>query len=96
MVSAPLRETVVAGDALELRLALGRDAVLLEADVVRVIDVTNIGRDGRLMPSASPPRPPRTLVAVRFVSISDGAQDLIVRRIFALQRLRREGPRGSI
>jgi c-di-GMP-binding flagellar brake protein YcgR len=96
MVSAPLLETVVAGDALELRLALGRDAVLLEADVVRVIDVTNIGPDGRPMPPTSPPRPPRTLVAVRFVSISDGAQDLIVRRIFALQRLRREGPRRSV
>jgi len=42
------------------------------------------------------PRPPRTLVAVRFVSISDGAGDLIVRRIFALQRLRREGPAGHL
>jgi c-di-GMP-binding flagellar brake protein YcgR len=45
------------------------------------------------MPPATPPRPPRTLVAVRFVTISDDAQDLIVRRIFSLQRLRREGPR---
>ena len=96
VVSAPVRETVVAADALELRLAMGRDAVLIEADVVRVIDATDMGPDGRPMPPASPPRPPRTLVAVRFVSISDGAEDLIVRRIFALQRLRREGPGRSI
>jgi hypothetical protein len=87
---------VVAGDALELALAVGRDAVLIEADVVRVIDATDMGPDGRPMPPASQPRPPRTLVAVRFVSISDGAEDLIVRRIFALQRLRREGPGRSI
>jgi c-di-GMP-binding flagellar brake protein YcgR len=96
MVPAPIGETVVAGDALELALAVGRDAVLIEADVVRVIDATDMGPDGRPMPPASPPRPPRTLVAVRFVSISDGAEDLIVRRIFALQRLRREGPGRSI
>ena len=96
MVRAPLRETVVVGDALELRLALGRDAVLIEADVVRVSDATDIGPDGRPRPPASPPRTPRTLIAVRFVSISDAAQDLIVKQIFVLQRTRREAPRRSI
>jgi hypothetical protein len=93
VIQTQITETVVVGDALELRLAVGRDAVLLEADVVRVFDATDIGPDGRPMPPATPPRPPRTLVAVRFVTISDDAQDLIVRRIFSLQRLRREGPR---
>lgn len=96
LIRAPIGETVAAGDALELRLAVGRDAALLEADVVRVIDATDIGPDGRPMPPATPPRPPRTLVAVRFVSISDSAQDLIVRQIFAMQRLNRETPRRSI
>jgi len=58
MVPAPIGETVAAGDALELALAVGRDAVLIEADVVRVIDATDMGPDGRPMPPASPPRPP--------------------------------------
>ena len=92
-VRAPIAETVGAEDALELRLAIGLDAVLAEADVVRVEDATDLGPDGHPMAPARPPRPPRTLIAVRFVSISDGAQDLIVRHIFALQRFRREGPR---
>jgi hypothetical protein len=92
MVRAPLRESVSAGDDLELRLAIGQDAVLAEGDVVRVEDATDVGRDGRLMAAASPPRPPRTLIAVRFLSISEGAQDRIVRHIFSLQRMRREGP----
>jgi c-di-GMP-binding flagellar brake protein YcgR len=95
VIRAPIGETVAVGDALELRLAVGRDAALLEADVVRVIDATDIGPDGRPMPPASAPRPPQTLVAVRFVSISDSAQDIIVRQIFALQRLSRETPRQS-
>lgn len=96
MVRAPIEETVNAGDALELKLALGRDAVLAEAEVVRVEDATDFGPDGRILPPATRPRPPRTWIAVRFVSISEGAQDLIVKHIFALQRMRREGPRRSI
>jgi c-di-GMP-binding flagellar brake protein YcgR len=96
LVRAPIEDTVVVGDALELRLAVGRDAMSAEADVVRVIDATDIGPDGRPMVPGTPPkppRPPRTLIAVHFVSISEGAQDLIVRHIFAMQRLRHEGHR---
>ena len=96
MVRAPMKETVLEGDALELRMALGQDAVLVEADVVRVNDVTDLAPDGRPLPLTATPRPPRTLIAVRFASISEGSQDLIVRYIFALQRLRREGPRRSL
>jgi hypothetical protein len=92
LMRAPIRESVSQGDELELRLALGRDAVVAEAEVVRVDDATDLGRDGRPMAPASPPRLPRTLIAVRFVSISEGAQDRIVRHIFSLQRMRREGP----
>jgi c-di-GMP-binding flagellar brake protein YcgR len=96
MIRAPIRETVSAGDALELWLAVGQEAVVAEAEVIRVDDATDLGPDGRPRAPAKPPRPPRTLIAVHFVSISDGAQDLIVRHIFALQRKRREGPRRSI
>lgn len=95
MVAAPIAETVSKGDALELRLTIGQDVVLAEAEVVRVDNATDIGPDGRPLPAAARPRPPRTLIAVRFASISEGAQDLIVRYIFSLQRLRREGPRRS-
>jgi len=93
VVQRKITETVVVETLSNSGWRVGRDAVLLEADVVRVFDATDIGPDGRPMPPATPPRPPRTLVAVRFVTISDDAQDLIVRRIFSLQRLRREGPR---
>lgn len=93
MIPLPIRETVGVGDALEVRLALGGEAVLAEADVLRVEDATDLSPGGHPQAPATPPRPPRTLIAVRFVSISDGAQDLIVRHIFALQRMCREGPR---
>lgn len=86
-------DTVSPGDALEVRLAIGQGAVLAEAEVVRVEDATDLGPDGRPMAPKTPPRPPQTLIAVRFVSISVGAQDRIVRHIFALQRMRRENRR---
>jgi len=89
MVKAPVRETVAAGDALELRMQLGQDVVLAEADVIRVEDATDMGPDGRPLPPANAPRQPRTVIAVRFEAISDGAQDRIVRHIFALQRMHR-------
>ncbi len=89
LVKAPIRETVNGGDALELRLQLGQDIVLAEADVVRVDDATDMGPDGRPLPAARSPRPARTLIAVRFVSISEGAQDRIIRHIFSLQRMHR-------
>lgn len=93
MVEAPARETVEKGDSLELGVAIGQDAVLTEADVLRVEDATDLGPDGRPLPRGRSPRPPRTLIAVQFVAISDGAQDRIIRHIFALQRTRREAPR---
>lgn len=96
MVRAPIRDTVSSGDDLELRLTIGQDVVMAEAEVVRVDDVTDVGLDGRPMAPAARPRSPRTLIAVRFASISEGAQDLIVRHIFSLQRMRREGPRRSV
>jgi c-di-GMP-binding flagellar brake protein YcgR len=89
IVKAPIRDTVTAGDALELRMQLGQDVVMAEADVVRVEDATDAGPDGRPLPPARLARPPRTLIAVRFEAISDGAQDRIVRHIFSLQRMRR-------
>jgi c-di-GMP-binding flagellar brake protein YcgR len=91
MVRTPIHEAVGVGDDLELRLLIGQDAVLAEGEVVRVDDATDLGRDGRPMAATSPPRPSRTLIAVQFVSISEGAQDRIVRHIFSLQRMRREG-----
>jgi c-di-GMP-binding flagellar brake protein YcgR len=89
IVKAQIRDTVSAGDALELHLKLGQDVVLAEADVIRVEDATDMGPDGRPLPPARPLRTPRTLIAVRFEEISDGAQDRIVRHIFSLQRMRR-------
>jgi c-di-GMP-binding flagellar brake protein YcgR len=89
-VKARVRDTVCEGDYLEMRLTIGDGVVLAEAEVVRVEDATNLGPDGRLLPAATKPRPPRALIAVNFTSISDGAQDRIVRHIFAEQRLRRE------
>ena len=70
-------------------MALGREAVVAEGDVLRVDDATDIGPDGRVLPAADPPRPARTMIAVQFTSISDYAQDVMVRHIFALQRARR-------
>jgi hypothetical protein len=86
---APIREVPIVGDALELVVALGREAVVAEGDALRVDDATDIGPDGRVRPPKDPPRPPRTVIAVQFTSISDYAQDVIVRHIFALQRSRR-------
>jgi c-di-GMP-binding flagellar brake protein YcgR len=93
MVEAPARETVDVGAELELDVLIGQDVVLAEGIVLRVEDATDIGPDDRRLAPASPPRPPRTWIAVRYVSISEGAQDRIVRHIFSLQRMRREGPR---
>jgi c-di-GMP-binding flagellar brake protein YcgR len=90
-VDAPTADTVVEGDSVETRLAIGQGVVLAEAEVVRVEDATDLGPDLRLLPPASKPRRPRTLIAVRFVHISEAAQDRIIRHIFALQRARRAG-----
>jgi c-di-GMP-binding flagellar brake protein YcgR len=91
VVHSSLDETVRVGDSLEIRLAVGQGAVLAEAEVVRVEDATDLGPDLRLLPPAARPRRPRSLVAVRFVHIAEGAQDRIIRHIFALQRARRAG-----
>jgi c-di-GMP-binding flagellar brake protein YcgR len=91
VVHAPMAETVRIGDSLEVRLAVGQGAILAEAEVVRVEDMTDLGPDLRLLPPTTRPRHPRTLIAVRFNHISEGAQDRIIRHIFALQRARRTG-----
>jgi c-di-GMP-binding flagellar brake protein YcgR len=93
MVETPARETVDVGAELELDILIGQDVVLAEGIVLRVEDATDIGPDDRRLAPANPPRQPRTWIAVRYVSISEGAQDRIVRHIFSLQRMRREGPR---
>jgi len=95
-VNAPIAETVREGDALEIRLAIGQGALLAEAEVVRVEDATDLGPDLRLLPPATKPRRPRTLIAVQFVSISEAAQDRIIKHIFALQRIRRSVGQRSV
>ncbi|MGD0019147.1 MAG: PilZ domain-containing protein [Candidatus Limnocylindrales bacterium] len=88
-IQAAVVETVEVGDELEVRLALGPGAVNAEAEVIRVEEMTELGPGGK----PRPPRPgagPATLVALRFTSISEGAQDKIVRHIFSLQRRRRD------
>ncbi len=80
---------VAVGDELEIRIALGWDAVLAEAQVVRV-------EQERLPAGVRPrPGPPTMIVAARFISISDVAQDRIVRHLFSTQRQRRNGPRAQ-
>jgi c-di-GMP-binding flagellar brake protein YcgR len=96
VVHAPMVETVRESDSLEIRLAIGQGAVLAEASVVRVEDATDLGPDLRPLPPATRPRRPRTMIAVRFVHISEGAQDRIIRHIFALQRIRRSGRHHSL
>ena len=92
MVRGGLDATVAVGDELDLRVALGRDGVVLaEAVVVRVEDATTmvLGPDEPVRAGATGPR---SLIAVRFESISDVDQDKIVRYIFSIQRQNREGP----
>jgi c-di-GMP-binding flagellar brake protein YcgR len=93
LVNAPLRETMDVGAELEMAMLLGQDVVLAEGRVLRVEDATDIGPDGRRLGPADAPRPACTWVAVQFESISEGAQDRIVRHIFSLQRIRREAPK---
>jgi hypothetical protein len=92
VVRAPIEETVSVGDDLEIRLEIGRGALLAEAQVVRVENATDMGPDGRPLPPVARPRSPRTAIAVRFDSISEGAQDRIIKHIFAIQRMRRANP----
>jgi c-di-GMP-binding flagellar brake protein YcgR len=92
VVRAGLDATVAVGDELDLRVSLGRDGVVLaEAVVVRVEDAsTMILRPDE--PVRAGATGPRSLIAVRFESISDADQDKIVRYIFSIQRQSREGP----
>jgi Predicted glycosyltransferase len=89
-------ETVAVGDELDLRVALGHDGVVLaEAVVVRVDDAaTMVLAPEELVRAGS--TGPRSLIAVRFESISDVDQDKIVRYIFSIQRQSREGPSKSV
>jgi c-di-GMP-binding flagellar brake protein YcgR len=92
VVRGGLDATVAVGDELDLRVALGRDGVVLaEAVVVRVEDATTmvLGPDEPVRAGSTGPR---SLIAVRFESISDVDQDKIVRYIFSIQRQNREGP----
>lgn len=92
VVRASPDETVAVGDELDLRIGLGRDGVALaEAVVVRVDDGATMGPgpNDTVHPASSGPR---SLIAVRFESISDVGQDKIVRYIFSIQRQMREGP----
>jgi c-di-GMP-binding flagellar brake protein YcgR len=95
LVRAGPDETVAVGDELDLRVALGRDGVVLaEAVVVRVDDAaTMVLAPEELIRACS--TGPRSLIAVRFESISDVDQDKIVRFIFSIQRQSREGPSKS-
>ena len=92
LVRADPTETVAVGDELDLRIGLGRDGVVLaEVVVVRVEDAATMspGPDQPVHPGSTGPR---SLVAVRFESVSDVDQDKIVRYIFSIQRQMREGP----
>jgi hypothetical protein len=89
LVAVPMAETPIVADSLEVAVALGPDAVSAEAEVLRLEDATDLGPDWRPIGPANPPRPPRTLIAVRFTSIGEAAQDMIVRYIVTLQRSRR-------
>ena len=92
VVRYALGETVGVGDELDLRVALGREGVVLaEAVVVRAEDAAAVaaGPDAPVQPGWSGPR---SLIAVRFECISDVDQDKIVRYIFSIQRQSREGP----
>jgi hypothetical protein len=73
------------GDLLELTIAVGREAVTTDAEVVRVEAIPDSVPGGRKRLS----HPSARLVAVRFEAISGGAEDKIVRHIFSLQRQRR-------
>ena len=88
--NVPITETVSVGDQLEVDLTLGQELVPAEAEVVRVEDAVELGPDGRPKVNQLRPQKPATLIAIRFVSISDFAEDRIVRFIFSLQRLRRD------
>ena len=84
-------EVVEIGDQLEIALTVASGAIHAEAEVIRVEAIVELGPGGK----PKPPRPgkgPLTAVAVRFTSISEGAQDRIIRHIFALQRKRRQTP----
>jgi len=89
-VDRAVEDTVVEGDLLEVRLSLDSGMVLADASVVRVEDLTDIGPDGKPVPFAKATQKPVTAIAVQFESISDTAQDRIVRYMFSLQRMRRD------
>lgn len=91
-VKAPPSDTASVGDQLELTILIGSDAVPVEAEVVRVEEVTEIGPDGKVI-HPSHRKGPVTLIAAKFVSISEVAEDCIIRHMFAIQRMRREGTR---
>jgi c-di-GMP-binding flagellar brake protein YcgR len=90
-------DVVGRGDELELNVGLGSDAVSTEAEVIRVefaarqaASSETIAEPQQAAPGLTGIAGPATLVAVRFVSISELGQDMIVRYIFSQQRLRKD------
>jgi c-di-GMP-binding flagellar brake protein YcgR len=94
-IRAALDEPVEPGDELEIYIALGSHGVAAEAEVIRVDDAEELGAAGKPRPAAHG-KGPTALIAVRFTSISEGAQDRIVRHIFSLQRKRRRQPQDQV
>jgi len=76
---------VAVGDVLELTIALGRDAVTTDAEVVRVETIPDSAPGTRKRPA----HPATRVIAARFDGISEDAEDKIVRHVFSLQRQRR-------
>jgi c-di-GMP-binding flagellar brake protein YcgR len=94
-VDRPVEDTVVEGDLIELQLSLDSGLVLADGSVIRVEDATDIGPDGKPVPTARATHKPVTIIGVQFESISDSAQDRIVRYIFSIQRMQRDLRGGS-
>jgi c-di-GMP-binding flagellar brake protein YcgR len=94
-VNRHAEDTVAEGDLLELRVSLDNGMVLADAAVIRVEDLTDSGPDGTPLPPARATHAPVTAIAVEFESISEAAQDRIVRYIFSLQRMQKDIRAGA-
>ncbi len=88
-IDGPIERAPAVDDLLEVRLSLGSGVVMAEAVVVRVEDATDTGPDGRPLPPIKATHKPVTTIAVQFESITEAAQDRIVRYIFYQQRIQR-------
>lgn len=85
---------MVTGDELELAIDLGpAERVAAEAVVVRVEETDERPAGARRSAPSVAAGGPLKLVAVHFLAISEVEQDKIVRRIFSVQRARRDDPK---